>query len=212
MTGGRPGFSPAAGSCTLRRMSSFEAIRLRTARLELRPHVPGDAAALFAMFSDPEVMRYWSTPPWPSIESAHAFLERAKKAMADEEFLRLALVRAGDGALLGTCTLFSFVHSSRRAEVGYALARGAWGRGYMHEALAALLDHGFGPLGLHRLEADVDPRNRASARALERLGFVKEGHLRERWIVAGEISDSDVYGLLAADWRARRAAGKETPA
>ncbi len=50
-------------------------------------------------------------------------------------------------------------------------------------------------------EADIDPRNAASAKSLERLGFIKEGHLRERWIVEGEVSDTDLYGLLRSEWR-----------
>ena len=71
----------------------------------------------------------------------------------------------------------------------------------MHEALVRLVGYAFGELGLHRLEADIDPRNAASARSLARLGFRKEGTLRERWIVAGEVSDSDLYGLLGTEWR-----------
>jgi len=58
---------------------------------------------------------------------------------------------------------------------------------------------------LHRLEADIDPRNAASAKTLERLGFRREGLMRERWIVEGVVSDSAVYGLLASEWRTARA-------
>lgn len=97
------------------------------------------------------------------------------------------------------CTLFAFSAQCRRAEVGYALASQCWGCGYMDEALRALLGYGFGELGLNRVEADIDPRNKASARSLERLGFVKEGHLRERWVVGDEVSDTALYGLLARD-------------
>lgn len=89
---------------------------------------------------------------------------------------------------------------NRRAEIGYALARAHWGHGYMGEALQALPGFAFTDLDLHRLEADIDPRNAASAAALARLGFIQEGLLRERWIVAGEISDSALYGLLRRDW------------
>jgi RimJ/RimL family protein N-acetyltransferase len=71
----------------------------------------------------------------------------------------------------------------------------------MAEALPALVAHAFGALDLNRLEADIDPRNTASARVLERLGFRREGLLRERWIVNGEKSDSAIYGLLRAEWR-----------
>jgi len=71
----------------------------------------------------------------------------------------------------------------------------------MHEALQALLDFGFGELDLNRIEADIDPRNSASARTLERLGLTKEGYLRERWIVGEEVSDTALYGLLRREFR-----------
>ena len=70
----------------------------------------------------------------------------------------------------------------------------------MREALSALLDFGFQKLDLNRVEADIDPRNLASAKLLDRLGFQKEGFLRERWIVEGEISDTALYGLLKREW------------
>jgi RimJ/RimL family protein N-acetyltransferase len=77
----------------------------------------------------------------------------------------------------------------------------------MHEALQALLGYAFQTLEFNRLEADIDPRNVASAKTLERLGFQKEGHLRERWIVNDEISDTDLYGLLRRDWQEHSRAG-----
>ncbi len=60
---------------------------------------------------------------------------------------------------------------------------------------------GFDTLDLNRVRADVDTRNRASARVLEKLGFVREGTLREDCIVDGDVSDSWVYGLLRREWR-----------
>ena len=83
------------------------------------------------------------------------------------------------------------------------MASHAWGKAYMDEALRALLNYGFGELKLNRVEADIDPRNEASARSLERLGFRKEGYLRERWIVGDEVSDTALYGLLHRDWHWR---------
>jgi RimJ/RimL family protein N-acetyltransferase len=168
----------------------------------LRPLQSGDEGDLFAVYADPAVMRYWSTPPWTDIEQARAMVATDATAMPSGEHLRLGLVEPASGHLLGSCTLFNFSRSNRRAEIGYALARSAWGRGLMHEALSALVAHGFGPLGLHRIEADIDPRNLASARSLERLGFRLEGVLRERWIVNGEVSDTGYYGLLQREWLA----------
>ncbi len=136
-------------------------------------------------------------------------LNQAKQKIADilahyeqGDLFQFAIARKSDSIMIGTCTLWNIHAQNRRAEVGYALGRAYWGMGYMHEAMQALVDHAFRVMQLHRLEADIDPRNEASAKSLVRLGFKREGLLRERWIVGGEISDSALYGLLASEWRA----------
>jgi RimJ/RimL family protein N-acetyltransferase len=134
------------------------------------------------------------------MEQAQAFIERDHKGFETGEHLRLGIVKQVDGALIGQCTLFGIIPSCRRAELGYSLARSTWGNGYANEALRALVSYGFDNLNLNRIEADIDPRNAGSAKALNRLGFSKEGHMRERWIVGDEVSDSEVYGLLRRDW------------
>jgi RimJ/RimL family protein N-acetyltransferase len=183
-------------------LRAFDGLPLETPRLLLRPLRAFDAEALFGIFSDPGVMRYWSTPPWSSLESARELIERDLHATARDN-LRLGIERRHDGALIGTCSLYAINETCRRAEVGYALGSAAWGEGYMSEALAALLDYGFTVLNLNRVEADIDPRNEASARSLQRCGFTQEGLLRERWIVGEEVSDTAFYGLLQREWRAR---------
>ena len=90
-----------------------------------------------------------------------------------------------------------------RAEVGYCLHSAHWGQGYMREALSALIGYGFGVLKLRRLEADVDPNNAASLGILARMGFQREGLLRERWNVGGDVQDSVLLGLLAREWKGR---------
>lgn len=177
--------------------------QLSTPRLLLRPLQDSDAEALFAVFSDPAVMRYWSTPPWPDPEHARQRIAGDAAGHAAGEHLALGIVRRADGQLIGRCTLFDRWPSCRRAQVGYGLAASAWGQGFAAEAVGALLDHGFAALDLNRVEADIDPGNAASARMLERLGFTREGLLRERWIVGGETSDSAIYGLLRREWLAR---------
>ena len=183
-------------------MGPFEQLELRTPRLRLRPLTPDDAEAVFAVFSDPEVMRYWSWTAWTSIDAAHALIRDDREAMAAGKHLRLGIEVLGTPGVIGMCTLFSLMVQCRRAEIGYALARAQWGRGTMHEALTALLAYAFGELDLNRIEADIDPRNAASARSLERLGFVREGYMRERWIVGDEVADTVFYGLLRREWAA----------
>ena len=186
-------------------MLRFDTLQLETPRLQLRPLRPDDAPAVYALHADPIALRYWSTPPWHDPAQADALIARDLTAMAEGDHVRLGLERRADGRLIGLCSLFAFHLPSRRCELGYLLQREAWGQGLMHEALVTLLDWAFGVLDLNRIEADIDPRNVASQRSLERLGFVAEGRLRERWIVAGEVSDSALYGLLRRQWAVRAA-------
>jgi len=151
-------------------------------------------------------MRYWSNPPFTRRAQAARMLERMREGEKDHTWSTWIVTHLDDARPLGVCSLHHFEPRCRRAELGYILGREHWGQGYMAEAVTAVIEHAFGPLGLRRLEADTDPRNAASIRMLTRLGFVREGTLRERWEVAGEISDTAFYGLLAADWRALHAA------
>ena len=173
---------------------------LDTPRLRLRPLQDADAEALFAIFSNPVAMRYWSTAPWTDIAQAQRRIADDAAEHERGQHLALGIVRRVDGRLIGRCTLFDLWPSCRRAQVGYILDASAWGQGFAAEAVGALLRHGFEAMDLNRVEADIDPRNTASARLLQRLGFSREGLLRERWIVDGEVSDSEVYGLLKREF------------
>jgi ribosomal-protein-alanine N-acetyltransferase len=174
---------------------------LTTERLVLRSLDERDVDAIFAIFRDPEVSRYSSSPPMAEIGEARALLDRAVSSFSQHAAIRWAITRGTDGLVIGTCNVFHVDEQNRRGELGYALKREFWGNGFIHEALSALLDYAFGTLHLHRLEADIDPRNGASIRAVERLGFQREGIRRERWHVAGEISDSLMMGLLSREWQ-----------
>ena len=181
-------------------MRPFPEVVLETPRLQLRPLSLADAASLFAIYADPEFMRYWSAEPWTSPDQATDLIERDQRELAAGVHLRLGIFLKDLASLVGTCSLFHLNRQCRRAEIGYGVARPHWRRGYMHEAVYALVSYAFGELGFNRLEADIDPRNLASCRGLEKLGFKLEGLLRERWIVGAEVSDSALYGLLASEW------------
>ncbi|TCW84032.1 N-acetyltransferase [Burkholderia sp. SRS-46] len=182
-------------------MSPFEPVRLTTARLTLRPLKEDDAHALFEIWSDAEAMRYFSFSAMADLDEAKERVARKLTTAADGTDFNCVLESRATGEVLGECALFHMNEQCRRAEIGFSLKRRHWGSGYMREAAAALVEHAFGVLHLNRLEADIDPRNVASARLLERLGFVREGLLRDRWIVGDEVSDSALYGLLRRDRR-----------
>jgi [ribosomal protein S5]-alanine N-acetyltransferase len=177
---------------------------LQGERVALRWMTTRDADALYAIFSDPEVVRYWSTLPMTRKAEARALLRDIREEHADGHLHEWGLVQRENDRVIGTCTLFHIDRGNRRAEVGFALGRPWWGQGLMREGLGVLLDFAFGELALRRVEADVDPRNRLSAELLERLGFRREGLLRERWNVGGELQDAAFYGLLAREFRRGR--------
>ena len=187
---------------TIRRLMDWQTFPIiNTPRLTLRRITSDDVDAMFEVFSDAEVMRYWSTPPLADRAGAVELVNEIHESFARQVMLKWGVARRADNHLIGTTTLYNIDFSNRRAEVGYALGRAHWGQGYMQEALQALLIYCFETLNLRRLEADVDPRNRASIQTLERLGFQREGFLRERWEVGGEIQDALFYGLLRPDWK-----------
>ena len=170
-------------------------------RVSLRWISAKDTDAFFAIYSNPEVMRYWSTPPLADRDAAANLITKIHEDWKRRMILKWGIALRTDDQLIGSITLFNLDFTHRRAEIGYALGREHWGHGYMNEALMALLKYAFEDLNLHRIEADVDPRNTASNKTVERLGFQREGYLRERWQVNGEIQDAYFYGLLRQEWK-----------
>ncbi|GLU91497.1 GNAT family protein [Agromyces sp. NBRC 114283] len=178
---------------------------LLTPRLRLRPFAEADGDALFSLMSDAEVLRYWDSPPWTDRESVGRFFERSRTMAEDGSGARVVIEHTESGAFLGWCTFNSWDPDFRSASLGYCLTERAWGHGYATEAAGAVLAWAFGALDLNRVQSETDTRNLASARVLEKLGFRREGTLREDCIVDGVVSDSWVYGLLRREWEAGRA-------
>jgi [ribosomal protein S5]-alanine N-acetyltransferase len=174
---------------------------LHSARLGLRPVTSADADALFALHSSASVLRYWDSPPWSDRARAPRFITACREMAEEGSGARLAIDRVSDGVFLGWCSLTGWNPDHRSARMGYCLREAAWGHGYATEAARAVLQWAFDTLDLNRVQAETDTRNVASARVLEKLGFVREGTLREDCVVDGEVSDSWVYGLIRREWR-----------
>ncbi len=180
---------------------------LTTPRLLLREFEEDDWRFTHPYESDPEVVRYQShgvrTP-----EESRDYIRRVR-ALASETPRRiydLAVVLRDGQQLIGRCGMNITDPELREAAIWYVLDRSHWGRGYIPEAARALVDFGFGTLGLHRVWADCDPRNPASVRVMEKLGMRQEAHFRENAFIKGEWCDSLIYAVLDREWRARTAA------
>jgi RimJ/RimL family protein N-acetyltransferase len=171
---------------------------LRGDDLLLRWLTADDVPALRAIFSDADVVRFMSVPQLTSEAATLAFLAEIHNGFRGGTLYQWG-VQLEQG-IVGSCTLANIDRKHRRAELGFALARAFWGRGLILQALPTVIQFAFERLDLHRIEADTDPRNLASMRVLERLGFQREGLLRERYFQFGEAQDAVVFGLLRRDW------------
>ena len=187
-------------AATLAELPAFP--RIAGKRVQLRAPRNEDAVDLFALFSDPAVMRYWSRPPMTTLGEAQGLIGEMLDAFEQRTLINW-MVADRDDAVIGTCTLFRIDPRHRHAEIGYALRSDHWGRGIASEAVALVLDWAFRRLDLQRVEADIDPRNDGSRQLLARLGFSSEGVMRQRFFVGDEATDSEIFGLLAGDWRNR---------
>lgn len=183
---------------------------LSTDRLRLRPFNESDANLLFALQSNAYVLRYWDSPPWRDPSRAAQFIAMCSEMAEAETGIRLAVERVADETFIGWCSFSRWNPEFRSASLGYCFDETAWGYGFATEAAQALLQWAFDTLELNRVQAETDTRNLASARVLEKLGFEREGTLREDCVVNGEVSDSLVYGLLRRHWQRRAATSLES--
>lgn len=178
---------------------------IRTSRLVLRAITAEDADALFRIFGDPRLTRFWGHPTLADRAAALALVEEIHAGAASGELLQWGVVPDDESGLIGTCTLAGVDRRHRRAELGAALAPSHQGHGFAEEAARAVIRHGFEELELHRITADVDPRNEAALGLARRLGFREEGRLREHYRQHEEWQDGVLFGLLKREW-ARQAA------
>ncbi len=163
---------------------------LKTQRLLLRPMAEADAPALFAILGDSGAMTFWDRDALPRLATAQAQMADELAAMAAGGFFYWTVLRGGDAV--------GFIDLSHidgfEAWTGFAFRRDVWGQGLAREALAAVIAHALGPLGLSRLMARVQTANLRARRLLEGVGFQKDGEL-PGVARGGEIRPRLLYGL-----------------
>lgn len=175
---------------------------LETERLTLRAATLDDVDAIFAIMSDPRVMRYFGALPISSPAEAIQRVNGFQAAFQEQSGIRWAITYRDAGQCLGTCGYWRMSKQHARAEIGYELAPGVWGQGIMPEAIGAVLTFGFMVMGLHSVEAQIHPANTGSRRVLEKLGFAQEGYFHENYYDLGEaqFTDTAVFSLLKTTW------------
>ncbi len=177
---------------------------VETERLVLRPFEAGDLDALFASYSDPDVVRFLYEEP-RSVELTRSLLERRMRfrtIAGDGDTASFAISHRSDGSVVGDCMVRLLSATHRQAEVGFVLHPDHHGRGYATEAAREMVRIAFEELEAHRVVGRLEARNAASARVLERLGMRREAHLVENEWIKGEWQSEVVYAILDREWRA----------
>jgi [ribosomal protein S5]-alanine N-acetyltransferase len=166
-------------------------VRLATERLVLRRMEQSDVPALHAILSDPDAMRYWSTLPHESVAVTEAWVAATIASVGDGEADDFAVLL--DGAVIGKVGLW------RANEVGVILSRARWAQGYAAEALRATIRRAFDQ-GITRIDADIDPRNTASLRLFEKLGFRQTGSACATYRIGEVWADSLYLAISSEAW------------
>jgi aminoglycoside 6'-N-acetyltransferase len=172
---------------------------ITTPRLRLRRLEEADAAALAAWRSDPENARYIPRASMSREDALQIVAEMRDRQPGEPGVWFQLVIETRDGVLVGDLGLRADA-TSRVFEVGYVLAREHQGQGYATEAVRGALGFLFGELGAHRVFGNLDARNTASARVLERVGMRREAHHLEDYDLRGEWTDTFIYAILRREW------------
>lgn len=169
---------------------------LQTERLSLRRAVAEDAAVIFEMRSNPEMMKYIPRPLVTKIEEAQQHIALINEKINSNEGINWAITLKGETKMIGIIGHYRIKPEHYRAEIGYMLLPDFQGKGYISEAIAKVVEYGFDVMKLHSIEAIVAPENEASAIVLQKNGFVKEAHLKENEFYDGKFLDTVIYSKL----------------
>lgn len=169
---------------------------LETQRLKLRRADLNDVNELFALRSDPNIMKYIPRPVATSLEEATEHFKMMDEKISNNEMINWAITLKDNPKMIGTIGYFRMKPEHYRAEIGYMLLPDFHGKGYVTEAINGVVDYGFTKMGLHSIEAMIDPENIASAKVLEKCSFVKEAHFKENEFYNGEFIDTVIYSKL----------------
>jgi ribosomal-protein-alanine N-acetyltransferase len=168
---------------------------LETERLSLTPVTPEDADLIYPVMADPDVMAHMDIAAVDDSDLIVAFVEGQVGEMERDVGFYWSVRQSSDGTYLGSVDLSDIDWRHHRAEVGFILARPAWGQGFAYEAMQAVMGYA-ATQGLKRLWARTHVGNNASEKLLLKLGFEQEGYLKGHVDREGDRRDCRLWGLL----------------
>jgi ribosomal-protein-alanine N-acetyltransferase len=181
--------------------------QIHTHRLELKEIVQADRNAIFDIFSNVDVVKYYDLAAFQALEQADKLIAFFRKRFEEAVGIRWGIYFKGHNRCLGTCGFNSWDKNMRSATIGYDLNKDYWGQGLMTEALYAVVETVFSqesPFGeFNRIQADTVPGNIASEKLLLKLGFKEEGLRRESGFWKNQYHDLKCFGLIRSEFKKR---------
>ena len=155
-----------------------------------------DASGVFAFNSQLENLKYVPRTPFvefqEGVEKTESFIAQMESRFA----LWLTILDSDERQFLGYCGLFDIDVDARKAEIGYGLLQEFWGRGITSTATEKLVEYGFNKMNLNKIYAKIDPANVASKKVVQKLGFEKEGMLKDDAFARGQFFDMENFAKL----------------
>lgn len=173
---------------------------LETKRLVLRKVTKEDATSMLNYLSDEVVMKYYGLEPFKSINDALDEISWYQSIHNNKTGIRWGITLKEQGDVIGSCGFHNNVSQHFRTEIGFELSKEQWGKGIALEAVQAIINYGFEHMNFQRIEALIEPPNRASIKLVEKLGFIREGLLRNYEFTCGKFDDLYMYSLLKEDF------------
>ena len=179
---------------------NFNAINLNSNNLFLKPLTKENAGDLFAIRADKEVQKYTDTDAFKSLAEAQKHIADCSKRAENQEYLLLGIFSRATKDFLGTINLYHIDYKHNFATIGFQMAKDYWGRGYMNEALQTFLKFTFEEMDMHRIEAQTYIEHEKAIKVFDRLKFIREGRLRQNFLIDGNYVDSYLYSILKQDF------------
>ena len=173
---------------------------LETKRLKLIEITPIHTESIFEILSLEEVTRYYGTDRFTSIEEAKKLIDMFQKNFYEKRSMRWGIVLKKDNKFIGTLGLNGLQLKNKKAEIGYEIHPSYWRKGYTSEAIHEVLRYSYLELELNRIGAVVYLENEASSNLLEKLGFKKEGVLRDYLFQNNSYHTTSMFSLLKREW------------
>ncbi|MFN8257376.1 MAG: GNAT family protein [Bacteroidales bacterium] len=172
---------------------------LESERLLFRKFEKKDAPALYAIRSNQKVMQYMDTIIQTDISDAIRLIKSNQDDFKTKTGINWAIVLKSNQQLIGSFSFWRLILKHCRAEIGYSIDNKYWGNGIMSETFNSLIPFGFDTLGLHSIEANVNPDNQRSIGLLEKFGFRREAYFRENYLYKNTYLDSLIFSLLEGE-------------